>query len=1413
MKRVLVLLSLFFCCITLSSCMNLFNSSSNNKVTDVVKPNETISYDIFHTPADPNDDFFFHELGTKGFSDHVKLEGIRGEKTDAKAYNIDGYSPKPFSQETIDYEIKVVIEYERNSYTISASTNNSEYGLIHIDYDSLDSSFEGDHFSGTALYGEDIRISAKDNDIPNISYKGMIINGTKYIEDEVLLKMPNKNVQIEVIWELKEISELSDFTYEIDGDDIIITGIKDKTQKIVSIPSCVTKIGDSAFKDSLVEELHFNLGSNIKEIGSAAFKNCANLEMITNFDPLVIESEAFMGCTSLYYFSGKDSRNRLLSTKEIKERAFMGCTSLERIEFSEALSLLGESAFENCYKIDNITIPRSLKTIDKNAFKNCVKISSIVLSEGLSKIKSNAFKNCTFKKITLPSSLYEIEEGAFSGCQMLEYMSLPFVGSGYSEKYGANSLAYIFGEEEFNDASEVILPKQTNIYGEVGDAKVYYIPSSLNRITITGSNKINDYAFKNCNLIKTIIIESELDSIESDAFMGCTSLEMISLPDTLRSIGENAFNGCIKLAQFRLPSSLEIIRRNAFNGCTSLLSISFNDNLKTLESNAFSNCTSLRSVVVPETINSYGYNIFSGCMIEEMTGNVEVIKGTPREYLKRVTITGGASISDNLFKDCTSLLYVSLPSTIKRIGEYAFYNTTCEIVWNNPTIEEIGNYSFSGYKGESLTLPSSINIIGNYAFSECINLKSIVLPDSLLSIGKYAFSECTKLESVTFNQLLETIFNYAFSNCTSLLDITLPSSLTNIYGYAFNNCSCNIVWLSSEGDNNTKATLNIYAFANFKGESLTLPSSLSSIQESSFEGATCEIVWNNPTIEEIGDRAFYGYSGTSFTLPSSVISVGKNAFVATNITKIVVPSSIKLFDSSFYSYNLEDVYYNGTINDWFSIKFTDYSSTPMSSAKNFYILDNDGLVEYNGMKYSKPTQIEVPDTISTIDYQLVGFNQLTKVSIPSSVKSLGEYAFDKCTSLTFNKYDNANYLGNADNPYVILMIAKSNDITSIEINNNTKIIYLDAFYSCTRLSSVTIPSSVEEIGARAFSGCTSLESVIMPENIKEIRRGLFSNCTSLNSLTIPSNVTYIGNSAFNKCTSLTSINIPDSVTYIGESSFRNCTSLSSISISNESKLEEIGISAFADCTSLTSIFIPSSVKYFRNYAFDCKFLNSVYYGGSIADWCNISIATSNYSSNPMYYASSFYILDDSGDIEYNGKHFSKPVEIVIPNTITSIGKYQFYGLDQMTSLYIPSSVTSIGDDAFHSSSLKTVVFDDNSKLQILSNAFRNCASLELVKLPSSLTTIENFAFYGCSSLKSIVIPKSVTKIKQRSFEFCYLEEMYFEGTKEECSNMTIDMLEYDNDGLYISTKYYYSETMPSESGNYWHYVNGEIVKW
>ena len=1389
MKRVLVLLSLFFCCITLSSCENLL--SARDEVTDVVNPNETIYYDIFHMPADPDDDLFYRELGTNGFSDHVRLEGIRGDKTDAKAYNINGYSPKPFSQETIDYGIKVVIEYVRNSYTISASTNNSEYGLVHIDYDSLGHYFEGEEFSGTALYGEDIRISAKDNDIPNTIYKGMIINGTKYMEDEVLLHMPNKNVQIELIWELEEISELSDFTYEIDGDDIIITGIKDKTQKIVSIPSCVTKIGNSAFEDSLVEELYFNLGSNIKEIGSASFKNCTNLEMITNFDPLVIESEAFVGCTSLYYFSGKDSQNKLSSTKEIKERAFMGCTSLEKIVFSEALSLLGESAFENCFKIDNIIIPGSLKTIEKNAFKNCVKISSIVLSEGLLKIKSNAFKNCTFKKITLPSSLHEIEEGAFSGCQMLEYMSLPFVGSGYSEKYGANSLAYIFGGEEFNDAAEVILPEQTNIYGEVSDAKVYYIPSSLNRITITGSNKINDYAFKNCNLIKTIIIESEIDSIGNDAFMGCTSLETISLPDTLRIIGENAFNECTKLTQFRLPSSLEIIRRNAFDGCTSLLSISFNDNLKTLESNAFSNCTSLRSVVVPETINSYGFGIFSGCMIEEMTGNIEVIKDTSKEYLKRVTITGGASISNNLFKNCTSLLYVSLPSTITRIGEYAFYNTTCEIVWNNPTIEEIGNYAFSGYKGESLTLPSSINMIGNYAFSECINLKSIVLPDSLLSIG-----------------------NYAFSNCTSLLDITLPSSLTNIYKYAFNNCSCNIVWLSSEGDNNTKATLNSYAFANFKGESLTLPSSLSSIQESAFEGATCEIVWNNPTIEEIGYEAFYCYSGTSLTLPSSVISVGKSAFAATNITKITIPSSIKLFDSSFYSFNLEDVYYNGTIDDWFNIKFTDYSSTPMSSAKNFYILDNDGLVEFNGMKYSKPTQIEVPNTVSSIDYQLVGFSQLTKVSIPSSVKSLGQYAFEKCTSLTFNEYDNAYYLGNTDNPYVILMKAKSNDITSIEINNNTKIIYLDAFNSCTKLLSLIIPSSVEEIGEHAFSGCTSLESVILPENIKEIRGGLFSNCTSLNSLTIPSNVTYIGNSAFNKCTSLTSINIPDSVTYFGESSFKNCTALSSISISNESKLEEIGISAFSNCTSLTSIFIPSSIKAFRNYAFDsCSFLGSVYYGGSIADWCNISISTSSYLSNPMYYASSFYILDDSGDIEYDGKHFSKPVEIVIPNTIESIGKYQFYGLDQMTSLYIPSSVTSIGDDAFYSSSLKTVVFDDNSKLQILSNAFRNCASLESIKLPSSLTSIENFAFYGCSSLKSIVIPKSVTKIKQRSFEFCYLEEMYFEGTKEECSNMTIEILENYYDGLYISTKYYYSETMPSESDNYWHYVNGEIVKW
>ena len=187
------------------------------------------------------------------------------------------------------------------------------------------------------------------------------------------------------------------------------------------------------------------------------------------------------------------------------------------------------------------------------------------------------------------------------------------------------------------------------------------------------------------------------------------------------------------------------------------------------------------------------------------------------------------------------------------------------------------------------------------------------------------------------------------------------------------------------------------------------------------------------------------------------------------------------------------------------------------------------------------------------------------------------------------------------------------------------------------------------------------------------------------------NVTSIGASAFSS-SFVTSVTIPNSVTSIGYSAFYGCSGLTSVKIGNG--VTSIGDNAFSDCSRLTKVIIHD-----------------------ITAWCGI--AFNGFKSNPLFFAHHLY-SNDNTEIK----------DLVIPNSVTSIGHYVFYGCSGLTSITIPNSVTSIGDYAFSS-----------------------CSGLTSITIPNSVTSIGQGAFSRCNKLLTIISRMTnVCTIPENCFE-------------------------------------------------------------
>jgi len=251
--------------------------------------------------------------------------------------------------------------------------------------------------------------------------------------------------------------------------------------------------------------------------------------------------------------------------------------------------------------------------------------------EDLQEVGDYAFEGSGIKELHIPNA-QNIGIGIFKGIDSLEEITVPLQG-----EYNQLTNSYIF----------LLFPRRRRI----SEWSRRQNSASLKTINITGSDKIADRAFWDCQNIENINLPDSVEEIGEYAFYNNINLQTISLGSELKYIRQFAFNGCGVLT-VEIPSTIISIERSAFEGCLSLESVELEaqSQLESLGERAFFNCQSLTDINLPNRI-------------------YEIRQGT--------------------FQECSSLTQIELPSGLQYIRSLAFESSGLQSISIPYTVQEI----------------------------------------------------------------------------------------------------------------------------------------------------------------------------------------------------------------------------------------------------------------------------------------------------------------------------------------------------------------------------------------------------------------------------------------------------------------------------------------------------------------------------------------------------------------------------------------------------------------------------------------------------------------------------------------------------------------------------------------------------
>ena len=382
---------------------------------------------------------------------------------------------------------------------------------------------------------------------------------------------------------------------------------------------------------------------------------------------------------------------------------------------------IGDEAFQYCSSLASIEIPDSVTSIGHAAFSYCTSLMSIEFPDSVT--SASLYYCSSLENVVIGAG---VESIAINHCDALTSITV----------------------DENNEYFKSI---DGNLYTKNGETLIKYATGKTDAVfTIPdGVTSIGDDAVANCSSLTRVVIPDSVTRVSGDAFYQCSKLRNVNIPEGVTHIGGGAFEGCTSLESMMLPESLESLGYWAFSDCDMLTSVIIPANVSSYEE-SFCSCDNLAEINVDEK-NEHFVSIDGILYTKDQKTLLQYANG--RTNGDFIIPDGVTTIGDNAFRDCTTLVNVTIPASVTEI-QSVFYRCTG---LQSFTVDENNEY-FSSIDGNlydkdatrlikyalgksvfRFYIPESVSSIENHAFAFANNLYMVQIHENVTTIGVGAF--------------------------------------------------------------------------------------------------------------------------------------------------------------------------------------------------------------------------------------------------------------------------------------------------------------------------------------------------------------------------------------------------------------------------------------------------------------------------------------------------------------------------------------------------------------------------------------------------------------------------------------------------------------------------------------------------